>query len=118
MNLPVRDFTNVPANRLSVWQHISKVRQDFWKRWHLEYLNELQMRNKWNSGGMIVQPGTVALIKDKLLPCLQWHLGRVIKVQTGTDGIVRVAWVKTASGEIKRNVTMLCPLPINNTCNE
>lgn len=41
------DYSSVPANRLSAWQHISKVRQDFWARWSLEYLNELQIRRKW-----------------------------------------------------------------------
>ncbi|XP_032682861.1 uncharacterized protein LOC116849630 [Odontomachus brunneus] len=39
--LPEGDLSSVPANRLSVWQHITKVRQDFWARWNLEYLNEL-----------------------------------------------------------------------------
>jgi len=43
--LPEGDLTNVPANRLSTWQHITKVWQDFWTRWNLEYLNELQIAN-------------------------------------------------------------------------
>lgn len=30
--LPEGDLSFVPANRLSTWQHITKVRQDFWKR--------------------------------------------------------------------------------------
>jgi len=30
--LPEGDLTNVPANRLSTWQRITKVRQDFWIR--------------------------------------------------------------------------------------
>lgn len=38
---PEGDLSSVPASRLSTWQHIAKV-QDFWVRWNLEYLNELQ----------------------------------------------------------------------------
>ncbi|XP_025996386.2 uncharacterized protein LOC113005268 [Solenopsis invicta] len=41
--LPEGDLSSTPANRLSTWQHITKVRQDFWARWYLEYLNELQI---------------------------------------------------------------------------
>jgi len=26
------DFTGIPASRLSIWQHITKVKQDFWAR--------------------------------------------------------------------------------------
>lgn len=44
MTLPEGDLSTVPANQLSAWQHITKVRQDFWKRWNIEYLNELEKR--------------------------------------------------------------------------
>ncbi|XP_066585538.1 uncharacterized protein [Prorops nasuta] len=40
--LPESNLTEIPSNRLSIWQHISKMRQDFWIRWNKEYLNELQ----------------------------------------------------------------------------
>ncbi|KMQ93547.1 hypothetical protein RF55_6344 [Lasius niger] len=40
-SLPETDLSSVPVNRMSTWQHITKVRQDFWTRWNLEYLNKL-----------------------------------------------------------------------------
>jgi len=67
--LPEGDLTCVPANRLSTWQHITKVRQDFWARWYLEYLNELQVRHKWTKDGTSVDVGTIVVIRDKRLPC-------------------------------------------------
>ena len=106
------DLSCVPANRLSVWQHISKVRQDFWARWNLEYLNELQIRNKWTKDGPTLETGTVVCIKDKNLPCSQWVLGRIKEVHPGEDGVVRAATIKTANGDIKRAARALCPLPI------
>ncbi|XP_011685494.1 PREDICTED: uncharacterized protein LOC105448546 [Wasmannia auropunctata] len=90
----------------------SKVRQDFWARWSLEYLNELQIRNKWVKDGPKLEVGTVVLVKDKNLPCTQWALGRVAAVHPGEDGIVRAATIKTANGNLKRAARQLCPLPI------
>lgn len=109
--LPEGNLSSVPANRLSTWQHITKVRQDFWARWNLEYLNELQMRGKWTKDGPELKIGTVVLIKNKGLPCAQWALGRILDLHRGDDGISRVATIKTMGGEIKRATKLLCPLP-------
>lgn len=107
------NLSSVPANRLSTWQHITKVRQDFWARWNLEYLNELQKRHKWTKNGPELNVGTVVLIKDKNLSCSQWALGKIIELHPGEDGIARTAIVKTSNGELKRTTKLLCPLPIN-----
>lgn len=32
MSLPEQDITKVRLNRLSIWQHTQKIKQDFWKR--------------------------------------------------------------------------------------
>lgn len=109
--LPEGELLSVPANRLSTWQHITKVRQDFWSRWHLEYLNELQKRVKWTKNTPNLTIGTVALIKDRSLPCTQWSLGKITRLHPGPDGIARTADLKTVNGEIRRAVKNLCPLP-------
>ncbi|XP_036146048.1 uncharacterized protein LOC118646704 [Monomorium pharaonis] len=111
MALPEARLTEIPTNRLSTWQHITKVRQDFWSRWKLEYLNELQQRSKWIKDGPDLSTGTIVLIKDKNLPCTQWLLGRIIELHPGRDGVNRVATIKTASGNLHRATKLLCPLP-------
>lgn len=113
ISLPEGNLTSVPVNRLSNWQHITKVRQDFWNRWHLEYLNELQKRTKWIENGPKVKEGTVVLIKDKNLPCTQWMLGKIVKLHPGKDGTTRTATIKTTNGELKRTMQCICPLPID-----
>ncbi|XP_011174666.2 uncharacterized protein LOC105206911 [Solenopsis invicta] len=111
-SLPENDLLSVPDNRLSVWQHIAKMRQDFWARWSLEYLNELQVRGKWKTDGPKLTIGAVVLIKEKNLPCTRWMLGKVTSIHPGEDGITRAATIKTTTGEIKRSAKSLCILPI------
>ncbi|XP_011859725.1 PREDICTED: uncharacterized protein LOC105557165 [Vollenhovia emeryi] len=111
--LPEGDLSSVPANRLSCWKHITKVRQDFWARWYLEYLNECQKRQRWDKDGPKLKVGTVALIKDKNLPCSQWAMGKITELHPGEDGVARAATIQTATGELKRTTKLLCPLPID-----
>ena len=38
-SLPELDFSKITSNRLSTWQHIQKIKQHFWTRWHLNELS-------------------------------------------------------------------------------
>ncbi|XP_076247771.1 uncharacterized protein LOC143187438 [Calliopsis andreniformis] len=109
-SLRERDFSDTPSNRLSNWQHIQKLKQHFWIRWHKEYLNELNSRSKWTSGTHPIKEGTIVLLREDNTPSMQWPLGRVIKVQPGSDGIIRAVTVKTATNTLDRNVKRLVPL--------
>ncbi|XP_071579872.1 uncharacterized protein [Temnothorax nylanderi] len=105
------DYAEVPEKHLTRWQNLQKLRQQFWIRWHREYLNELQQQTKWSDMGDNIELNTVVLIKEDHLPPLQWALGRVTALHPGQDGVVRVVTVKTRSGDFKRPVKKLCPLP-------
>ena len=54
----------------------------------------------------------MVVIKEDNLAPLQWKLGRIIATHPGPDGIVRVATLKTDTGEYKRCIKKVCPLPI------
>ncbi|XP_076765134.1 uncharacterized protein LOC143432245 [Xylocopa sonorina] len=109
-SLRERNFVDVPTNRLSAWQHIQKLKQHFWKRWHLEYLNELTKRSKWKNGTHSIKEGTIVLLREDNVPPMQWILGRVLKAHPGSDGVVRVMTVKTATSVLNRSVKGLAPL--------
>ncbi|XP_076764827.1 uncharacterized protein LOC143431770 [Xylocopa sonorina] len=109
-SLRERNFVDVPTNRLSAWQHIQKLKQHFWKRWHLEYLNELTERGKWKKGTHPIKEGTIVLLREDNVPPMQWILGRVLKAHLGSDGVVRVVTVKTATSVFDRSVKGLAPL--------
>lgn len=110
-SIPDPDLSHLKLNQLNRWQLLQKIHQDFWKRWHLEYLNSMMQRSKSTSDAPILRINDLVLLKDDNLPPLRWKLGRVINLHPGDDGIVRVATVKTTTGIFKRGVVKLCPLP-------
>lgn len=110
--LPEENLFLVPENRLKSWELIKQSRQRFWKRWQMEYLSELQKRQKWTANGPNLKPETMVLVIDKNRPCMQWRLGRVLEVHPGADGVVRTATIQSNGGKYKRAVKLLCPLPI------
>lgn len=110
--LPEMNLQPVPINRLSRVQFLQSLYQSFWKRWSTEYLSILQQRSKWKHPGQRLQIGALVLIKQENLPPSQWILGRITEVHPDSEGVVRVASVRTSKGIYKRAVVKLCPLPI------
>ncbi|XP_011304741.1 uncharacterized protein [Fopius arisanus] len=110
--LPEKSLLPVADNRLSTFHFITKARQDFWKTWNKEYLHELQVRHKWQDSTAELKVGSVVILMDDLSICTRWPLGVITEIFPGSDGIARVASIKTASGIYKRNITRLCLLPI------
>nr|XP_012234662.1 PREDICTED: uncharacterized protein LOC105679307 [Linepithema humile] len=111
------NLTETPDNRLTRWQHFKKICQNFWRRWHSEYLHELQEKKKWTVSGKNIALGTIVMLKEDNLPPLQWAIGRVIELHPGPDGITRVVSVRTQGGVFKRAVRNLCPIPMDD-CEE
>ncbi|XP_026467856.1 uncharacterized protein LOC113371444 [Ctenocephalides felis] len=92
-------------------QLIDKIIQSYWKKWHSEYLSDLQSRQKWNTPSLPAKKGMLVLIKNENLPLLQWSMGVIEDVFPGKDGEVRTALVRTRTTLLKRPVVKLCPLP-------
>lgn len=101
----------IQLNRLSRWQRVQKMQQDFWIRWSSEYLPELQEKVKWKTQQENIQLGTLVLIKEDNLPPLQWAVGRIMEVHPGSNKVVRVVTVKTSTGLFKRALQRICPFP-------
>ncbi|XP_040151330.1 uncharacterized protein LOC120893471 [Anopheles arabiensis] len=55
--VPDAETTIVPENRLTHWRLIQQLKRHFWRRWHQEYLQQLQPRSKWVSEGQVIKPG-------------------------------------------------------------
>ncbi|XP_076279061.1 uncharacterized protein LOC143208476 [Lasioglossum baleicum] len=112
-SVPTPSVLDLNENRLSRWQTIHKMHEQFWKIWSNEYLRNLQTRTKWHSQAPNLQIGDLVLLKSATLPPAKWELGRVTKCHPGKDGLTRVVTVKTAHSQYVRSVTNLCKLPVS-----
>ncbi|XP_029054961.2 uncharacterized protein LOC114882244 [Osmia bicornis bicornis] len=111
--LPAQDLRDVQTNRLNRYQLIQQMLQHFWQRWQNECIHQMQQRYKWQRKSTSkLAVDRLVLIKEDNLPPLQWSLAR-IQLHPGTDGIARVATVRTSTGTTKRPVTKLCILPMD-----
>ncbi|XP_046480969.1 uncharacterized protein [Neodiprion pinetum] len=110
---PQQDFSDIPPNRLSIWQNIRRMRQSFWDRWHKEYLSELNAHYRWTTWCHAIKKGSFILIRDDNLPPMQWRMGRVTTIHPGADGVIRVVSIRTAKGVVDRAVKKLVLLPID-----
>ena len=93
---------------LQKWNVCQGIVQQFWTRWHKEYLNTLQARTKWQHSSPNLKVEDIVAIRPggKIIPG-HWPLGRVIQTLPGTDGRVRAVIVKTKTGVRQRAVTQL-----------
>lgn len=111
-SVPEEDLSETKSNYLTRWELVQKLAQEFWKKWQMEYLHQLQVRNKWHEKKPDIKVDELVVIKDTNLPSCKWQLGRVVELHPGNDGLVRVVTVRTASNTLKRGITELAPLPI------
>ena len=80
--------------------------------WQNDYLRSLpHAMRKFKSRGRL-QVGSVVLVRDDHLPQMQWQMGGVVKVHPGSDGVVRVADVRTSKGVRTRAVQCLHDLEV------
>jgi len=112
INVPEPPYNSGGAGQPKLrWQLVATMRDHFWSRWSKEYLQHLQQLGKWRDRSANLQPGTIVLLKDELLPPGKWALGRIREARPGADGLVRVVTVDTATSRLTRPITKICPLP-------
>lgn len=68
-----------------------------WKWWARKYLSLLQERQKWvvRKEKKSFKKGDTVMVVDYNAPCGFWPLGRIIKVQPYSNGLVRQVKLKT-----------------------
>ena len=59
------------------WRRSQYLADQFWLRWRREYIQNLQVRNTWNTQEPNILEGDVVLVKDDDVHRNYWPLGRV-----------------------------------------
>lgn len=98
------------------WRESQRLADLLWRRWVKEYLPTLTRRTNWYRNTEPLKVDDVVVVTDDQLARSLWPKGIVTRVFVGSDGQVRVAEVKTATGTYKRPVTKLCKLDVTVTC--
>lgn len=111
ISVPGPMLLNTNQNRLTRWQLMEQMQQNFWQIWASDYLTSLQQRPKWQQAVQNLAKGQLVIIRQDNLPPTKWLLGRIEDIHPGDDGLVRVATVRTQSSILKRPIVKLCPLP-------
>lgn len=111
--IPSPSLEDYKLNNLQRYERLQQIYQHFWRRWHREYIAELQQRHKWKTNAVNPNVGDLVLIKEDNAPPLCWKLGRISKLFYGPkDSIPRVADVTTPRGcEQRLPLVRLCLLP-------
>ncbi|GBO16062.1 hypothetical protein AVEN_192980-1 [Araneus ventricosus] len=104
------NLTDLSEGVLKRWQRVTRLVQLIWNKWHRGYLSELQQRNKWQFQKKNVKVGDLVVLIEDNMPTFKWPLGRVTKIYSGNDTLIRVVKVKTQNGEYKRAISRVCLL--------
>lgn len=78
------------------WLTIIQLQRDFWKKFNTEYLYSLQKKQKWINRNPNLKVGDVVLIKEPSITPGEWKMGRISKLYTDPQGVVRKADVTNA----------------------
>lgn len=108
----IRDYTEIPKNRLSRRQLLQQAHLQFWRRWSSEYLDTLMTRSKWRTQKENAKINDIVILRDDLHPAAQWPLGRITAVYPGDDGLVRSVDVFANGHTYRRSITKICQLPV------
>ena len=76
------------------WSLCQALVQGFWKRWQVEYLQQLQARQKWRTPQTNLVVGELVLLTDANQFQEHWTMARVTTLYPGEDGLVRAVDVK------------------------
>lgn len=107
------DYTKIPDNRLQRWRLIQKMSQQFWEKWHQEYVTQLIERTKWYQRKEDIHVGCVVLVKMDNLPPTHWPLRKITAVFNGADGHVRNVEVQIGNTNYRRGISKVAVLPID-----
>lgn len=97
-DLPPFHELDVRDMYVSSWKQVQVLAQQFWKRWHNEYLQLLQQRRKWTDSKDNLRIDDVVLLREKEAHRNDWSMGVINRTFPDDDSKVRKIEVRTSRG--------------------
>ena len=95
-------------------KRLKVARQHAWNRWHKEYIHSLMESHRIVKGdGQLPRVGEVVLVLGEEKNRGLWKKGKVVRLITGKDGVVRGVVLRHKGREIERPIQLVCPLEIH-----
>jgi hypothetical protein len=109
-HVPLGSFHSSEIDSRRRWRQAQVLADHIWKRWMIEYLPSLTVRNKWKREERNHLIDDLVLLVDENRPRGQWSMGRVIEVFPSDDGRIRAMKIKTPHGTYVRPAAKVCLL--------
>ena len=103
---------STPFNLRKRWRRVQELTRHVWQRWMREYLPHIGSRPKWFFPVDNIQVGDVVIVIDPNAARRDWKVGRIEQTYPDPDGLVRVADVRVKDKVLKRLITRISPLEI------
>ena len=97
---PSGNFQDANQYSRKRWRRVQHLLNEFWSCWRKEFLQSLQLRQKWLKPQRDLNVDDIVLIKDDSLAQNHWELGRVARTYPDKDGRVRKVQVTLADPSI------------------
>ena len=96
----------------SRWKYLQQTVQAIWKRWVVEYLNNLTLRHKWKKSIYNPKENQLVYITDINTAPLSYPIGRIVSLHSSSDGVIRSVSIKVnKNNTIIRSVNKLILIP-------
>ena len=82
------------------WRRVQYLANELWLRWRGEYLQMLQVRQKWVQPKRNLAVGDIVISKESERTRNKWPLGKVVQVYPSDDGYVRKVRLLIADGNL------------------
>ena len=94
------------------WRQVQVLWTHFWERWKKELVPMWAGRAKWRSPTTCCKVGDVVWSIEKDVRPGSWHIGRILEVFPGADGLVRVVKIESRGTQYIRPVVRVFPLEV------
>lgn len=97
---PPGNFQRADIYSRKRWRRVQYLINEFWYRWRNEFLQSLQVRQKWMRSRKNLKVGDVVIVKDIDMPRNRWKLARIVETYPENDGLVRKVKIALADSTL------------------